>query len=193
MIRRENGGVCGVGPGTGRSRLEALDAILTRRSIRRYTGEPVPTTAIEEILAAAMNAPSSKNLRPWHFLVITDRRILREVPSFHPHAKMVPDAPAAILVCGDLARDEHGFWVQDCSAATQNILLSAHAKGLGAVWLGVYPLAERVAGFRRLLGLPETVVPLSLVPIGFPAVKKPREDRFDRSRIHGDRWTDPWA
>lgn len=168
--------------------MEALEAILTRRSIRRFTGEPVPDPLLEEILAAAMSAPSSKNQQAWHFVVITDRDILREVPSFHPFAKMVPDAPVAILVCADLRRDEYGFWVQDCSAATQNILLAAHAKGLGAVWLGVYPLEERVAGFRRLTGLPDTVVPLSLVPMGFPAVHKPRVDRFDRTRIHKDRW-----
>ncbi|HBO69998.1 MAG TPA: nitroreductase family protein [Deltaproteobacteria bacterium] len=168
--------------------MEAMEAILSRRSIRRYTGDPVPEPVIEEILAAAMSAPSSKNQQTWHFVVITDRAILREVPSFHPYAKMVPDAPVAILVCADLQRDEHGFWVQDCSAATQNILLAAHAKGLGAVWLGVHPLEERVLGFRRLLGLPEHIVPLSLVPIGFPAVKKPREDRFDRTRIRKNRW-----
>lgn len=169
--------------------MEAMEAILTRRSIRRYTGEPVPDSLIDEILRAAMSAPSSKNQQPWHFVVITDRGILREVPTFHPYAKMVPDAPVAILVCGDLHREQHpAFWAQDCSAATQNILLAAHAMGLGAVWLGVHPLEERVLGFRRLVGLPAHIVPLSLVPIGIPAVKKPREDRFDRSRIHRDRW-----
>lgn len=168
--------------------MDALEAILSRRSIRRYTGEPVPEPAIETLLAAAMSAPSSKNRQPWQFVVITERSLLREVPSFHPYAKMVPDAPAAILVCGDLERDEHGFWVQDCSAATQNILLAAHAEGLGAVWLGIHPLRERVEGFRRLVELPEHVIPFSLVPFGFPAVRKPRADRFDRSRIHRNRW-----
>jgi len=175
----------------GEARMEAMEAILSRRSIRRYTGEPVPAPLVDELLAAAMSAPSSKNQQSWQFVVITDRATLREVPSFHPYAKMVPDAPAAILVCGDLRRDDHGFWVQDCSAATQNLLLAAHAKGLGAVWLGVHPLEERVSGFRRLLGLPEHIVPLSLVPIGFPAVRKPREDRFDPSRVHRERWGAP--
>jgi nitroreductase len=175
------------------ARMDAMDAILTRRSIRRYTGEPVPAPLIDELLAAAMSAPSSKNQQSWHFVVITDRALLREVPSFHPYAKMVPDAPAAILVCGDLQRDDYGFWVQDCSAATQNILLAAHAKGLGAVWLGVHPLEERVLGFRRLVGTPEHIVPFSLVPIGFPAAGKPREDRFDRSRIHANRWREGGA
>ena len=169
--------------------METMEAILTRRSIRRYTEEGVPDTVIEEILRAAMQAPSAGNGQPWQFVVITDRATLREVPRFHPYAKMVPDAPVAILVCGDLRREIYeGFWVQDCSAATQNILLAAHAKGLGAVWVGIYPLEDRIAGFRRLLGLPEHVIPLSLVPIGFPAVRKPGEERFDRSRIHRDRW-----
>jgi nitroreductase len=169
--------------------MEVMEAILSRRSIRRYTGEGVPDAMIEEILRAAMQAPSAGNGQPWQFVVITDRATLREIPRFHEHAKMVPDAPVAILVCGDLRREKYeGFWVQDCSAATQNILLAAHAKGLGAVWVGIYPREGRVTGFRRLLGLPDHVVPLALVPIGFPAVRKPAEDRFDRSRIHRDRW-----
>ncbi|HBX43835.1 MAG TPA: nitroreductase family protein [Deltaproteobacteria bacterium] len=169
--------------------METMEAILTRRSIRRYTGERVPNPVIEEILRAAMQAPSAGNEQPWHFVVITDRATLREVPRFHPHANMVPDAPVAVLVCGDLSREKHeGFWVQDCSAATQNILLAAHAKGLGAVWVGIHPREDRVFGFRKLLELPDHVVPLALVPIGFPEARKPEEERFDRSRIHSERW-----
>ena len=169
--------------------METMEAILTRRSIRRYTGESVPDAVIEEILRAAMQAPSAGNEQPWQFVVITGCAILREIPRFHKHAKMVLDAPVAILVCGDLSREKHeGFWVQDCCAATQNILLAAHARGLGAVWVGIFPREGRVTGFRKLLGLPDHVVPLALVPIGYPAVRKPGEDRFDRSRIHRDRW-----
>ena len=169
--------------------MEAMDAILSRRSIRRYTGEGIPDPVIEEILRAAMSAPSAGNQQPWHFVVITDRGTLRQVPSFHPHANMVPEAPVAVLVCGDRSREKHeGFWVQDCSAATQNLLLAAHAKGLGAVWVGIYPREDRVFGFRKLLGLPDHVVPLALVPLGFPEGGKPREDRFDRSRVHRERW-----
>ena len=169
--------------------METMEAILTRRSIRRYTGESVPEPVIEEILRAAMQAPSAGNEQPWQFVVITDRATLREVPRFHPHAKMVPGAPVAVLVCGDLHLEKHaGFWVQDCSAATQNILLAAHAKGLGAVWLGIFPREDRIASFRKLLGLPAHVVPLALVPIGFPEARQPEEERFDQSRIHRDRW-----
>ncbi len=171
--------------------MNAMDALLTRRSIRRYTEDPVPEPMMESLLRAAMSAPSAGNQQPWHFVIIADRAVLREVPSFHPHAKMVPEAPVAILVCGDLKREKHkGFWVQDCSAATQNILLAAHAQGLGAVWVGIFPLEDRVAAFRKLAGLPEHVVPLALVPVGFPAVRKPGEDRYDRLRVHENRWMD---
>ncbi len=169
--------------------MDAMDAILSRRSIRRYTGEPLPEGAVRDILAAAMSAPSAGDERPWQFVVVTDRAVLAEVPRFHPHARMVPDAGAAILVCGDPALEKHpGFWVQDCSAATQNILLAAFSMGLGAVWVGIYPLEDRVAAARSLFGLPGRVVPLALVPLGVPAVRKAREDRFDAGRVHFDRW-----
>ncbi len=173
--------------------MDAMDAILSRRSIRRYTGDPVPEDAIRNILAAAMSAPSAGDERPWHYVVVKDRAVLAGVPGFHPHARMVPDAAAAILVCGDPALEKHaGFWVQDCSAATQNILLAARAMGLGAVWVGIYPLEDRVAAARALFGLPGRVVPLALVPMGVPAVRKDREDRFDAARVHRDRWGTRW-
>jgi nitroreductase len=102
---------------------------------------------------------------------------------------MVKEASAAILVCGDLRLEKYkDHWVQDCSAATQNLLLAAHAKGLGAVWVGIYPTEERVMRMRRLLGLPSHVVPLCLVPLGYPAEQIPRVDRYDPSRVHYNRW-----
>ncbi|APC08377.1 nitroreductase family protein [Neomoorella thermoacetica] len=169
-----------------------LKSILARRSIRRYTGEPVATGDIKELLEAAMSAPSAGNEQPWHFVVITDRRILDEIPKVHPYSQMLKEAPAAILVCGDLQRQKHkGYWVQDCAAATENILLAAHAKGLGTVWLGVYPREERVAGLQKLLGLPEHIIPLSLIAVGHPAENKPPANRFDPSRVHLDRWNNP--
>lgn len=171
--------------------MDAMDALCSRRSIRQYTGDPVPDSLVLEILRAAMHAPSAGNEQPWQFVVITDRAALSEIPNFHPHAAMVLDAPVAVLVCGDLQREKHrGFWVQDCSAATQNILLAAHAKGLGAVWVGIFPREDRVRGCRKLLGLPDHIIPLALVPIGFPAVRKPIDERFDPSRIHRNRWGD---
>lgn len=163
--------------------MEAMEAILTRRSIRRYTAEPVSDELIKELLQAAMSAPSAGNQQDWHFVVIRSRQVLDEVGRVHPHAP-VAGAPLAILVCGDLQRESRqGFWVQDCAAATQNLLLAAHARGLGAVWCGCYPREERVAGLRRILGLPDHIMPLALVVIGYPAEKKGREDRYDPAKV----------
>jgi len=169
--------------------MDALEAILSRRSIRRYTDQPVSGEQVEELLKAGMSAPSAGNQQPWQFIVITDRKLLAEIPRFHPYASMLPHAKVAILVCGDLqAESFKGYWVQDCSAATENILIAAHARGLGAVWLGIYPREERVKALQKLLNLPEHIVPLSLISIGYPAEKKPPADRFDPSRIHHNGW-----
>jgi len=169
--------------------MEAIEAILSRRSIRQYTTQPVGEEVINELLAAAMSAPSASNQQPWHFVTITDHKILNEIPRYHPYSSMLKNAPLAIVVCGDLRLERsEGFWVQDCSAATQNILLAAQAKGLGAVWLGTYPREERVKGIQKLLGLPEHVIPLSIISIGYPAEKKPRTNRYDPSRVHHNQW-----
>jgi nitroreductase len=169
--------------------MDAVHAVLSRRSIRRYTAQPVPDGMIKELLEAAMSAPSAGNQQPWHFVVIRERQILDEIPKYHKWSQMLKEASLAILVCGDTKSEKHkGFWVQDCSAATQNILIAAHAKGLGAVWLGIYPDDARVVPTQKLLGIPEHVVPLSLVAIGHPAEQKPPANRYDASRIHRDRW-----
>jgi nitroreductase len=169
--------------------MDAMEAILSRRSIRRYSGEPVPKEVILELMEAAMSAPSANNEQPWQFVIIDDRRILDEIPRFHPYAHMLKEASWAIAVCGDLNREMmSGYWVQDCSAATQNILIAANAKGLGAVWLGVYPDAERAKTVQKLLGLPGHVVPLCFISIGYPAEEKPPSNRYDESRVHHNRW-----
>ncbi len=169
--------------------MNTMDAILSRRSIRVYTSKSVPRDVVDELLKAAMSAPSAGNERPWQFVVLTNPVILEEIPKFHPYSGMVKQASVAILVCGDTKLERHkGSWVLDCAAATENMLLAAHAKGLGAVWCGVYPTEERVAGFRKLLNIPEHVIPFSLIPVGYPAEVKQPEDRFDRSRIHDNRW-----
>ncbi len=166
-----------------------MRAILSRRSIRKYTSQPVSEATVEELLQAAMAAPSAGNQQPWHFVVIRDRQVLAQIPQVHPYSSMVPSAQLAILVCGDLQRERHtGYWVQDCSAATQNLLLAAHAKGLGAVWLGVYPREDRMAGLRKMIGLPQHAVPLALIAIGYPAEDKPPAERYDPSRVHQDGW-----
>lgn len=169
--------------------MDALQAILTRRSIRKYRKDPVPQDLVRGVIEAAMFAPSAGNEQPWHFIVIDDRRLLDEIPSFHPHSLMLREANVAVLICGDLDLERHaGYWTQDCAAATQNLLLAAHAKGLGGVWLGVYPREERVRGLRDLLQIPEKVVPFSLIPLGYPAEEKPRPHRFNPARIHRNRW-----
>jgi nitroreductase len=176
------------------ARVEAMEAILSRRSIRRYLPDPLPEEAIRRVLEAGMVAPSAGDERPWHFVVITDKEMLAAIPGFHPLARFVPNAAAAILVCADLALSKYppaDWWVQDCSAATQNILLAAHATGLGAVWLGVHPVRTRIDGARALFGLPETIVPFSLVVLGFPVARKEREQRFDPARVHRERWSLP--
>lgn len=169
--------------------MEAMKAILSRRSIRKYTEQPVPDEAVKELLEAAMSAPSAGNQQPWQFIVIKDRGILDEIPKYHPYSQMVKQASVAILVCGDLKSEKHkGYWVQDCSAATENLLIAVEAKGLGAVWLGVYPREDRVDGIRKLLGLPEHIIPLSLIPVGFKGEQKPPANRYDASKVHHNGW-----
>ncbi len=169
--------------------MDAMEALLTRRSIRQYAPEPVPDQIIRKLLEAAMSAPSAGNEQPWQFVIITDRKLLDAIPAFHPYADMLRHAPVAVLVCGDRRLERYeGYWAQDCAAATQNLLLAAHAEGLGAVWVGIYPGEERVARMQRLLRLPPEVVPLALVPLGRPAERVPPAARYDASRIHRNGW-----
>lgn len=170
--------------------MDTLQAIHSRRSVRRYLDKPVDADEVQKLLAAAMQAPSARNQQPWQFVVIDDRAVLGKIPSFMPNAAMAAEAPMAILVCGDLALEKsEGYWVVDCAAAVQNMLLAAHALGLGACWCGVYPREKRMDGLRDLLALPGNVVAHSLVVIGHPAEQIAPVDRFQKSRIHRNRWT----
>jgi len=169
--------------------MDALQAILSRRSIRNYDKKPISDDLVKSLLKAAMSAPSAGNEQPWHFIIIDDRSIVSKIASFHNHAEMLKNASLAILVCGDINLDKHnGMWIQDCSAATENILIAINAQGLGAVWLGIYPRKERVNGLTNLLKLPENIIPFSLISIGYPAEKKPESDRYNESRIHYNEW-----
>lgn len=169
--------------------MDALQAIHTRRSIRQYQDRPVPEELVRQVLAAAMSAPSARNARPWRFVVISDRELLSEVPKINPNAPMAEQAAVAVLVCGDLSLEKSaGYWVVDCAAAAENMLLAAHALGLGAVWTGVYPRQQRIEGLRRLLALPEGVVPHSLILLGYAAEHPPAEDRYRPDRVHHNRW-----
>jgi len=169
--------------------VEALEAIHSRRSVRKYQDRPVPEELVKELFSAAMCAPSARDAQPWHFVLIDDRQMLTEIAQINPNAYMAGQAPAAILVCGDLSLEKSpGFWVVDCAAAVENMLLAAHALGLGAVWTGVYPRQERMDGFRKLLKLPENILPHSLVVFGYPAEQPPPRERFRPERIHRNGW-----
>ncbi|MGA9187769.1 MAG: nitroreductase family protein [Methanosarcina sp.] len=169
--------------------METMDAIFTRRSIRKYLPKPVDRDVIEKILKAGMNAPSAGDEQPWHFVLIDRRDLLEKISEIHPYAKMLKDTPAAILVCGD--RDVpkfKDFWIQDCSAASENMLLAAHDLGLGAVWIGVYPAENMVREVRNLLNVPEHVAPFSIIAMGYSAEEKSGRLRYDASRIHNNFW-----
>lgn len=167
-----------------------MNAITSRRSIRKYTDQLVSDEQVKTLLEAAMCAPSAGNEQPWHFVVIRDRQLLDKVPQYHPYSGMIKQASVAILVCADirLSKYDVDYWVQDCAAATENLLVTVQDLGLGAVWLGVYPRQERVAGLRRLFNIPEQVIPFALVPVGYPAEHKSAENRYRADRIHQDCW-----
>jgi len=169
--------------------MEAIKCIMTRRSVRKYAAGTMSDRQIRKLLEAAMNAPSAGNQQAWQFIVVRERETLLKITDVHPYAQMLKQAGAAIVVCGDLGAEKHqGYWVQDCAAATQNLLLAAHAMGLGAVWLGVYPRKDRVAGVQKLLYLPKQVVPLSIVSLGRPAEKVPPAKRYDGKKVHQEQW-----
>ena len=164
-------------------------ALHTRRSVRAYTDQAVSSQEIHTLLDAAMIAPSAGNAQPWRFVVIDDPELLKKVPALNQYAGMAPQAPVSILICGDPGAEKHkGFWVQDCSAAIQNMLLAATGLGLGTVWTGIYPVEERVKGFRELVGLPEDIIPLGLVVIGRPAKEMERISRFDAAKVYHNTW-----
>lgn len=166
---------------------ELIQTIFSRRSIRSFTAQLVKGEQVTTLLKAAMAAPSASNLKPWHFVVATERETLDSLAEAHPFGKMLFQAPLAIAVCGDAAISVQ-YWVQDCSAATENLLLAATALGLGSVWLGVYPKEERIKVVRDILGIPESVIPLNLIPIGYPDESKEPRTQYDATRAHTECW-----
>jgi len=164
-------------------------AIRTRRSIRRFQPRPVANDLRETLLRAAMAAPTAGNAQTWDFLLIDDPAQLAAASTVHGGATFLKDAPLGILVCGDPRREKMpGFWVQDCSAAAEHILLAAHALELGGCWIGLHPLADMVAKIRTQFGIPEAVVPLALIAVGHPAEALPPEDRYDTTKLHLNHW-----
>ncbi|MDD4876160.1 MAG: nitroreductase family protein [Dehalococcoidales bacterium] len=169
--------------------MDTMEAIFTRRSIRKYTKQEVSDELLKELLEAAMCAPSASNCQPWCFVVIKDHKVMDEIPRYHPYSGMLPEASVAVVVCCDLRQQQTiGYGVEDCSAATQNLLLAAHAKGLGTVWLGVYPNESRVNGTKNLLNLPEYILPVALISIGYPAEQRPRQERYMDEKVHYNQW-----
>lgn len=165
--------------------MDMLETICSRRSVRKYLERPVEPEKIDSLLKAAMYAPSAMNEQPWRFIVINDRSLFGEIMRVHPYATMLNSAPLAILVCGDLSLEKApGNWPLDCSNATQNILLAAHAVGLGAVWCGVYPEQDRMNALAGMFHLPGKVLPFVLVAIGYPDVTPQRPpERFNLERV----------
>jgi nitroreductase len=166
---------------------ELVHTIFARRSIRKYTSEPVNEEEIKTLLQAAMAAPSAGNRKPWHFIVVRDRQTLNALAEALPYGKMLFNAPLCIAVCGDKSVSE-SWWVQDCSAATENLLLAATALGLGAVWLGVFPREDRVNTISGVLKIPKNLLPLNLISIGHPAEAKEPRTQYDETRVHHEHW-----
>lgn len=169
--------------------METTETNLAWRRIRTYRPKPVTDELVTKLLEAAMSAPSAINEHPCHFVVITERELLDAIPKYHPYSHMLHEARTAILICCDESLEVHkGYWERDCAAATENILLAAQALGLGAIWVGVHHSAARVEATRKLLGIPEQVIPFALVPLGYPSERLPRTKRFNPKRIHDNRW-----
>jgi nitroreductase len=165
---------------------ERLHFIFARRSIRTYTSEPVSEADLRSVLEAGMSAPNASNRQPWHFVTITDRATLQALADTHPFGKMLADAALAIAVCGDPAISD--WWVQDCTAATENILIAVSALGLGGVWLGCHGRPEREQAIRQVLGIPQRIGILSMLSIGHPAEEKEARTQYDPERVHQNRW-----
>lgn len=169
--------------------MNTLQSIKTRRSIRKYKNQPVPQEMVDQMLEAAMYAPSARNYRSWQFIVIDDSKKLNDLADLHPYAKMMKQATLAILVCGDKSIEpEVGYNAVNCSAATQNILLAAHDLGLGSVWLGVYPRRQRMDDISGYFKLPEHIIPINLICIGWPDEEKPVPERVEKEKVHYNKW-----
>ena len=163
-----------------------LENIAERKSVRKYLNKSVEEDKIDAMVKAGMAAPSGMDRRPWEFVVVTDREALDSMAAKLPYAKMLTNAPLAIVVCGDTTRSS--YWYLDCSAATQNVLLAAEALGLGAVWTAAYPYEDRIDVVRQNTGLPENIVPLCVIPIGYPDGPQKAKDKFDLQRVHRNKY-----
>ena len=166
---------------------DSSEVVLNTILKRSYENKPVEKEKIEKLLRAGMAAPTAMNKQPWHFVVVTDKGQLQKLSEANPYAAMAAKAPLAIVVCGDMNKAAEGnareFWIQDCSAATENILLAATGMGLGAVWTGTYPSKERCADVAKVLGLPESLIPLNTIVIGYPDADVSPKDKWNTENI----------
>ncbi|MEW5821323.1 MAG: nitroreductase family protein [Cyanobacteriota bacterium] len=166
-----------------------IETIISRRSIRKYTEETVSQEQINDILKAAMYAPSANNQQAWQFIVLDDHSIMDEIPTVHKGAEIIKKAPVAILICADSEKAAAKDYLPvDCALSTQNILLAAHSLGLGACWIAIYPREPRIKKLKELCNLPECIMPFAVVAIGHPAEKPETENRFDKNKIHFNKW-----
>ena len=165
--------------------MTTLDTILARRSIRKFTAEPVTAEQVRRLLEAAMAAPSGHNKQPWRFVTVTRRETLDALADVHRWAQMLREAPLCIVVC---AETESEFWPQDCGAATENILLAATEMGLGSVWCGVAPHEHLARPVRELLGIPPQIAPFCLIAVGHPAEQKEPRTQWHDEFVHAERW-----
>lgn len=166
---------------------QTLETIFNRKSVRKYTERPVEKEKLETLVRAGMAAPSSRDRRPWEFVIVTDRDLLDKMGDGLPLARMLKETKQAIIVCGDTVKSENA-WQLDCSAAAQNILLAAESMGLGAVWTAAYPYPKRMKIIQDALQLPEHILPLTVIPLGYPTgIEKPK-DKYNKKQIHYNGW-----
>ena len=173
----------------GDDNLDIIEGIMTRRSIRHFNGELISDEQLDTMLRAGFQAPSAHNMQPWEFIVVRDKAKLAKIKEFHKYAKMVEDAGTVIVVCGNRSKQENmGFLVSDTSAAIQNMLLTAHGLGLGAVWCGIYDEPGYPLRFSEILNLPEQILPIGMVVVGNKIKDRSMQDRYDEDKIHYDTW-----
>ncbi len=167
-----------------------MKEIFERRSIRKYTDESISVEHEEKLLRAAMQAPSAGNQQPWEFIVVRNKETMEKMTEGHPYSTPLKGAALAMVVCGDKGKQRfpYDYWVQDCSAAIQNMLLEAQHLGLGAVWMGVHPMKEREDVLIKLFDLPEGIIPLAMLAFGHPAQEVAPADRYLEERVHREQW-----
>jgi nitroreductase len=163
-----------------------MNAIFKRRSIRKFKSDEVPLESIEEFIKAGMNAPSAWNQNLCHYIIINEQNKLDEISKMR---HIIKGITVAILVCADINLEKSkGYWAIDCSASTENILIAIAENGFGSIWLSIYPRKDRMTGIKKILGLPKNILPFALLPVGYPAEDKPPNNKFEKSRIHYNKW-----